>query len=97
MDALFYNSYKKARNFYMMRSVYNIVKILLLVIFLPIDIHVIKTSNTLLVILWAVGIGVSVVNLAVSLAIYFLGYGDNEQNNRIILNLAAAHEHAVLN
>lgn len=38
MDILFYNAYIKCRNGYIVRTIFHMIKLLLVVIFLPIDV-----------------------------------------------------------
>ena len=95
MDILFYNSYRKARRFYVFRCVYHLLKLLLLVIFLPIDIHVLNSTRTFIIVWLAISIGVCLFNLLVSMAFVIAGYGNNLRNNTLILNLAMSYEHSV--
>ena len=71
------------------------VKLLLVVIFLPIDVAVLQTEHTVIIAWLGVAIAAGVFNVLVSGLIVHFAYGDNETNNGIILELAVAHEHTV--
>lgn len=97
MDILFYNSIKKAGKHYFRKSIYHFVKALIFIIFLPIDISVLETTEELIVIFMGVAIGISILNMLISIAVYIGAYSDTEENNSFFMNLAAVNEHVVTN
>lgn len=95
MDILFYNSIKRASKFYFRKSIYHFIKALIFIIFLPIDISVLETTQELIVIFMGVAIGISILNMLISLAVYIGAYSDTEENNFFFMNMATANEHFV--
>ena len=77
MDILFYNSYIKAKNAYIKRILYHTVKLLLVLIFLPIDIILLKTENNVIIAWLAVAIAASVFNIFVSIQMVYHLFSDN--------------------
>lgn len=95
MDILFYNSYISVRNTYIKRAVYHTIKLLLVLVFLPIDIAVLQTDHDVIIAWLGVAIAVSSFNIFVSILMVHYLFADNEKNNAIILGLAATHEHSI--
>ncbi len=95
IDIMFYNSIKRARTSYIKRCVLHFIKLILLCVFLPIDVAVLQTTQSLIVAFMATAIAVVVLNLAVTLLIIIFGYGDRTENNEKFVLIAAMLGHRV--
>lgn len=95
MDILFYNSIIKAKKSVIIRIFYHVAKLLLISVFLGIDIGVLNTTQTLLIIFMSVSIAVVSYNLLLSVGIFFFGYRDSINNNQYFINLAGKMRHIV--
>ncbi len=93
MDILLYNSIIKARKSYIYRLVLHTIKLILLCVFLPIDVTVLKSDRTLIIVFMRIAIGIVAINWLVTLAIIISGYGNNRENNQFLLTVAAKLDH----
>lgn len=95
MDNLFYNSITKSTTSYIYRIALHFVKLVLLVVFLPIDVLVLHSDRTLLIAFMGVAIGLILYNICVTIGIVKLGYGENIKNNQLFVLLAHKYSHSV--
>lgn len=91
---MFYNSIQKAKKSVIIRIIYHLVKLFLLCIFLGIDIAVLNTTQTLLIVFMSVSIVIVSFNLLVSLMMFFC-YHDTISNNQYFIGLAEKMRHVV--
>lgn len=95
MDNLFYNAITKSTKSYIYRTVLHFIKLVLLVVFLPIDVLVLQSDRSLLLAFMGVAIALILYNICVTIGIVKFGYGDNVKNNRLFVFLAHKYSHSV--
>ena len=95
MDQLFYQGIIKNRQVSLLRIGYSILKSLVFIIFLPIDVALLKTKNTDIIVYMAISIAFCISVVLLSVAIYWKCFRDSINNNLVFLQLAASTEHIV--
>lgn len=94
MDNLFYNAIGKAKSLYNRKIACHLGKALLLIVFLIVDIVVLKSNNQTLLTFLKVAIGVCIINSCIKCLIKRVGYADNQGNNSFFVYLAEQVGHA---
>lgn len=77
MDIMFYNSVNKSKKSMIIRIIYHLFRLIMLCVFLGIDVAVLNTTQTILIVFMAVSIGVVGFNLLIALGFYIFGYRSN--------------------
>jgi membrane protein YdbS with pleckstrin-like domain len=95
MDILFYNSIRISRRSYIRKIIFYIVLVLLLCIFLAIDLGVLNTHETILVVFMAIAIVVVLINLLTVTCLFRAMFSNNADNNKDLLQMAKGLQHSV--
>lgn len=77
MDIMFYNAVNKAKKSMIIRIIYHLLRLIMLCVFLGIDVAVLNTTQTILIVFMAVSIGIVGFNLLIALGFYIFGYRSN--------------------
>lgn len=88
MDIMFYNSIQRNKSVSICVASVSFIHCLFFAIFLPIDILVLKTTNSPFIVFMAVALGFTSIILFINIAVVIVGYGNHKENNLKFLSWA---------